>query len=603
MVARMTPENPTEVLRHAGLPFRLSNNQLITTCPFCNKPEHMYVHAMSGLWDCKRCGEKGNLHRLSRSLGVDNRASFQSLRDELHAERKRIPIERVDALHRALLDDPDALEYCTNVRRWSLDVLKRMKIGLRTDTRGKWLAYPWLSRGECAGMKYRIMPAFEKNHPQRFERETGYESVLYNIDVLDRYEEIILCAGEADLLALLSIGVENVVATTTGESSIPLSGVDALTKKRKVLSAYDNDAGGQRGKREVVKRLGIERVFAIALPDGVKDVNDFVIRGGTREAFEVLSATATQFDVPTVLSLPDSLDRLEEQTAFDARNDVAIDTTPWPSLNKRVSRWRGGNLIILSGPQGTGKTTCGLNICAAWAAKGLPALFYCLEMTAAELMQHVLSAHFQLDEEQITPAIIDKARRELVDWRLYFGSDPRLTKPEEVIALLRHAVKRYGVRLLVFDNAHSLGRRIEHRTEEVGVISKSFKALAMELDIPVVLIAQPRKLPPSKVMTPWDLKDSVDLFSDADEIIILHREHLAPLDANVAVSGAADDGILNLSSKALVRVAKARHRPASDGLLFFEGAQHRFREIRPEDLAPPKSDPSSHFASPHHHDA
>jgi KaiC/GvpD/RAD55 family RecA-like ATPase len=572
-------EDPAAFLDAQGWAFKRQGQELVTACPFCDKPNHLYMHQETGVWKCHRCGEGGNLYQLRKRLGLDN-GNLQSLAQALGAKPKRIPRERVEAMHAALLKDTEALAYATETRRWSLEVVKRFKVGLRVDGCGKWLAYPWWRRGECVGMKYRILPAYESAHPQRFEREAGCESILFNVDTLAGHEEIILASGESDALSLLTLGFENVVATPTGETSLPASAVDALTKKARVLTPFDNDTTGQKGAREIGRRIGFDRTWLVPLPGGAKDVNDYLVQGGTREDFQRLLEAAVQFDIPSVFSLGQALDRLEEEKSFGGW-DWLSEMTPWPSVNRRVGMWRPGNLIVVSGPQGTGKTTWALNAAAFWAAKGFPALVYCLEMSVEELVQHVLSAHYQLIEEEVTPAVIAQARQELAEWPLYIGANPRVTGRKEVLDLLTQAIRRYGLRLLVFDNLHMLARSIEHRNEEIGVLTKGFKLLAMELEIPLVLVAQPRKLQPGQVMTCWDLKDSVDIFSDADQIILLHRELVGATRDGEAVAAAQNGESDNLSPRTLVRVAKARHMASRDALLHFEGAQHRFREIEP----------------------
>jgi replicative DNA helicase len=317
-------------------------------------------------------------------------------------------------------------------------------------------------------------------------------------------------------------------------------------------------------------------------------VNEFLVHGGTREQFEALLAAATLFDVPSILTMPQALDALEEEQVIGTWDAVEA-ITPWPALNRRLGRWRGGNLVVVSGPPGTGKTTWALNVAAWWAACGSPALFYCLEMSVIELVQHVLCAHYQLEEGQITGEVIAKARLELAEWPLYLGSDPRLTGQRDVMSLLEQAVRRYGLKLLFFDNLHLLARSIQHRTEEVGVLTKGFKLFAMQHEIPVGLIAQPRKLEPGKVMTPWDLKESVDIFADADQVVLLHREMQAATKEREAVAAAADEASDdetsdNLSPLTLVRLAKARHRASRDCTLYFDGAQHRFRALTPDEF-------------------
>jgi archaellum biogenesis ATPase FlaH len=577
-------QDPVAFLESQGWPYKRQGQELVTTCPFCERASHFYVNQETGVWKCHHCGESGNLWQLRKRLGLDGgNGKMQTIGQALGARPQRIPMQRVEQMHEALLGDQEAISYCTQGRGWSLEVVKRCRLGLRVDGRGKWLAYPWLRRGECVGMKFRILPAYQAAYPQRFDREPGCESILFNADALGSHEEIILASGESDALALLTLGFDNVVATTTGESSLPAPAVDALAKKARVLIPFDNDAAGQKGAREIGKRIGFDRTWLVPLPAGIKDVNEMLIQGGTREAFEGLLVGVVQFDIPSVYSLGQALDRLEEEKTFGTW-DQAESMTPWPSVNRKVGLWRQGNLIVLSGPQGTGKTTFALNVAADWAVRGFPVLVYCLEMSIEELIQHVLCATYRIPEEDVTPAVIAQARRDLAEWPLYLGANPRVTGHQETMDLLGQAIRRYGLKLLVFDNLHMLARSIEHRNEEVGVLTKRFKFLAMEQELPLILIAQPRKLQPGRVMTPWDLKDSVDIFSDADQIILLHRELVGASRDGEAVDAAGTTEADNLSPLTLVRVAKSRHMASKDGLLYFEGAEHRFREATQADL-------------------
>jgi twinkle protein len=575
-------EDPVAFLESQGWPFKRQGQELVGDCPFCNKPGHLWMHQDTGVWKCHHCGESGNLYQLRKRLGLDA-GTVQSLGQALKAKPQRIPLDRVEAMHKALLGDAEALEYATKTRGWSLEVLKRVKVGLRVDGRGKWITFPWWRRGECVGMKYRILPACQEAYPQRFDREPGCESVLFNTDALGAHDEILLASGESDALSLLTLGFANVVATTTGEGTLPASAVDPLSKKARVLIIYDNDTAGQKGAREAAKRIGFDRCLLVQLPEGVKDVNEFLLQGGTHETCAALLERATPFDIPSIYSLSQALDRLEEEKTIGAWDKIE-EVTPWPSLNRRLGDWRGGNMIVLSGPQGTGKTTFALNVATHWAARGFPALVYCLEMNVDELVQHILCAVYEKPEEDVTANTIAQARKDLAEWPLYLGANPRATKRDEVVAILTQAVRRYGLKLIVFDNLHMLARSVEHRNEEIGTLTKAFKFLAMEMEIPLVLIAQPRKLQPGQVMTAWDLKDSVDIFSDADQIILLHRELVAASRDGEAVAAAVTEDADNLSPITLVRLAKARHKASRDAVLYFEGAEHRFRELQPGDV-------------------
>jgi archaellum biogenesis ATPase FlaH len=587
-------EDPVQFLESQGWPYKQAGSEFIVTCPFCEeaggqRPEHLYLHADKAVWKCHKCGESGNLYQLRKRLGLPNQSGngnlkgIHSLGDAIGgASKKKISASQVESLHAALLADQEAMDYCIRERRWGPEVVKTMKLGLRIDSRGKWLAYPYWRKGQCVALKYRILPAYKDNYPGRFEREAGCESILFNEDGLEGKEEVILASGESDLLSLLTLGFDSAVATSTGESSLPPAAVDALSKMKRILITYDNDAAGQKGAREVAKRIGYDKTLLVKLPADIHDVNIFLTKGGDRNAFQNILDGACQFDVPSIRSIGQALDELQEEKAAGSADRIE-DITPWYSVNKRLGQWAAGNLIVVSGPQGTGKTTWVLNIASHWAAKFFPCLMYCLEMRVHELVQHVLCANYRLEEKDITSEVIGKAREDLKDWPLYLGANPALSGTKEVIALLKQAIRRYGLKLVIFDNLHMLARSIDHRSEEVGVISKSFKQLAMELEVPIVLLAQPRKLEPGRVMTSWDLKDSVDIFSDADQVILLHREHLGPSQDSQAVAAAEGGGGGNFDPKTLIRLAKARHMASTDAVLYFEGSQHRFREINSDD--------------------
>jgi replicative DNA helicase len=268
--------------------------------------------------------------------------------------------------------------------------------------------------------------------------------------------------------------------------------------------------------------------------------------------------------------------------------DETAEFTPWDTINKSVGPASAGDLIVVSGPQKTGKTTFVGNVVAYWAERGFPALLYCLEMPIERLVRHTLCAHYRVvldDEERLPPGTVEKARVDLAEWPLYLGSDPRIKGHKAVTDLIREAVRRFGLKLVVFDNLHMLARNLDHINEEIGVITKEFKNLAMELEIPIILIAQPRKLQQNQIMSPWDLKGSVDIYSDADTIIMLHREQLGSTESRDAVAAAieAEDGVYgdeqdNWSPVATVRVV-SRYRPSRDRLLYFEGAEKRFRQL------------------------
>ncbi len=570
-------ENPLGFVQAQGWSYRQSGTEIIVeVCPLCGKDNwHFYLNELEGLWHCKVCGERGNLYQLKEWLGLVGTAGITSVGQALGAVPKKIPMDTIRRGHEALLKDPEAMRYLTQGRGWSEAIIRRLQLGLVEHEEVKWLAIPHFRQSKVVNIKWRSLPPAEKE----FRREPGCQSILFNEDRLERCSECILCEGESDAITLLDRGFENVVATTTGASSLPPPSYDRLVKLDRIVIAYDTDPPGQKGAKEVGKRLGIEKCYCVQLPEGVHDVNDYFLQGGTAEGFRQLLTEARPFDVETVASFVQALDRLAEDRITRTWDQID-ETVPWSNVQRLVKRWRPGDLIVLSSPPKTGKTTFAIGVLLHWALRGHPALLYSLEMGLERLTEHILCAHYKIPEESITPEVIEKARGEFADIPLYLGHDPRHVDRKGITDTLRQAGRRYGLRLIGFDHLHFLARSLDHRQEEIGIITKSFKLLASELGIPVLLIAQPRKTQPNVVMTELDLKDSIDIYSDADQVIILFREHVGGRKGSEAVAEVVEGGREdNLSPITLVRIGNSRYVPSRDTVLHLEGERHYFRTL------------------------
>jgi replicative DNA helicase len=164
-----------------------------------------------------------------------------------------------------------------------------------------------------------------------------------------------------------------------------------------------------------------------------------------------------------------------------------------------------------------------------------------------------------------------EAYNRLADLPLCFGYNYKKCTLDVVIETIRRGVRRYGFKLVVFDNLHFLARSITHQVQEVGNVSKTFKLLAEELQIPIMLIAQPRKVNDDQVMGINDLKDSSAIGADADLVIVLYRKKMKSKD------GTAEAAFEPLT---LVRVDASRYRAGGETLLYFDGEKSIFSEIQ-----------------------
>ncbi len=127
----------------------------------------------------------------------------------------------------------------------------------------------------------------------------------------------------------------------------------------------------------------------------------------------------------------------------------------------------------------------------------------------------------------------------------------------------------------MFDHLHFLCRSVQNQVQEIGLAVQAFKFLAEEMEIPVILIAQPRKIQADSIMTAQDLKDSSAIFSDCDHLIILHRQRTASIGKDLTNNGQPlHEQALNPLT--LVRVEGSRYNPGGETLLYFHGEWSRF---------------------------
>src|SRR5579884_312757 len=240
------------------------------------------------------------------------------------------------------------------------------------------------------------------------------------------------------------------------------------------------------------------------------------------------------------------------------------------------------DLIILAGRPGQGKTALALSIALHAAGRaGHKVGLVSLEMSLHQLGQRLLAMegrldlqtlrHARLEEEECGVVINASARLAATPLWLM---DASALSTAELRRTARYWHRQFGIELLIVDYLQLLhatppdGRPFKNREQEVATISRALKALARELQIPVLALAQLSRAVESranKVPQLSDLRESGSIEADSDVVLLLSREEGQP--GETALPGTAE-----------VIVAKHRNGPVGSVRLFFEKAQARFRD-------------------------
>jgi replicative DNA helicase len=209
-------------------------------------------------------------------------------------------------------------------------------------------------------------------------------------------------------------------------------------------------------------------------------------------------------------------------------------------LDRITSGWQESDLIILAARPSMGKTALGLNLAENAAVREqVPVAIFSLEMSREQLVQRLLSSRASLDQYKLrTGRLMGDEWRSLVDAAgvlisapIYIDDTPGITVME-LRSRARRLKAEKGLGLVVLDylqlmQGSSSGRSGENRQQEISEISRSLKALARELRVPVIALSQlSRAVEQTADKRPSlsHLRESGALEQDADLVMFIYRE-------------------------------------------------------------------------------
>jgi replicative DNA helicase len=209
---------------------------------------------------------------------------------------------------------------------------------------------------------------------------------------------------------------------------------------------------------------------------------------------------------------------------------VGLDTG-YERLNKISHGWHSPDLVILAARPATGKTAFALNLAVNLAKQNIPVAFFSLEMSTEQLATRVISSMTGIYSNYLAKAEIHEG-----NWRTILSTDFNLPLYIDDSASLnivdfkekaRKAKKNFGIKAIFVDYLQLLtvyGKG--NREQEISTISRTFKAMAKELDIPIIALAQLSRDVEKRSGEPRlsDLRESGAIEQDADIVIALHNE-------------------------------------------------------------------------------
>jgi replicative DNA helicase len=275
-----------------------------------------------------------------------------------------------------------------------------------------------------------------------------------------------------------------------------------------------------------------------------------------------------------------AINRLEE---YHANQGMLTGIgTGFPDLDKMTTGLHGGEMIVIAARPSMGKTSLAMNIAESVALdQKLPVGVFSLEMSSESLVLRMLCSRARVNLRNIREGFfserdfpkITSAAGKLAASPLYIDDTAGLSILQ-LRAKARRMWQQYGIKLFIIDYLqllHSTARRAENRQQEIADISNGVKALAKELNVPVIVLAQlNRELEKDKNRKPRmsDLRESGAIEQDADLIGLLYKPAAGDDDEGPSIEQEAVP--VNLL------IAKQRNGPTGDVNLTFLKTYTRF---------------------------
>lgn len=566
-------------LESKGWIWKLRNGEYsLDQCPInsCG-PGHFYINQAKEVFYCQKCGERGHLLSLKKRLGDLPPVSHISQFSKNSKPEKVIDLSLVEKYHKDLLENSWTLPYLTEERGFTLETIKKFRLGFKDGA----ITIPHFKDALCVNIKYRpIKPTGDKYH-----REEGYPSILFNIDNARKYQgSVIVTEGEFDTIAYDQMGLPNTVSVTCGAGTFKEEWIDDLERFDQVYLSYDMDGDGQAGAEKAADKLGRYRCLNVLLP--LKDGNDCLKAGFTTPEMAEILAKAKPFG-SKIIKGPDAYsDEIKElHSGRLAKQEILIG---WKDLDDLLGGLRPNELTVLTGETGSGKTTFSVNFGYRLSKNAHPVLIASFEMKPVPIIKKMLQMKMGRPFKELSRRELDEGLKALSSLPIHFVDIYGEIGLRELKDAVYYARRRFGIEFVVLDHLHFFLRYSpDHERHVIDAAIKDIKAWAMELGIHIFLIVHPTKIETeNRPIRLNDLRGSASLKQVPDNVLSLWRTR-------------GQDELKTPQSEIILFVLKVRDDLGDEGkvILTFDKRSQSYEDSEPG-LARPAEGRRSPASSP-----
>jgi archaellum biogenesis ATPase FlaH len=506
-IYQFDPEDAKRFGREQGIEYRVRGNELqFKRCPYCrnntNDKDTFAISLETGQFKCLRatCGATGNMITLAKdfnfSLGNDVDEYYQRKRKFRSLRKYSKPVTR-----------PAAVEYLES-RGISPGTTEKFNITTQKDDESV-IVFPFHDENDVLQfVKYRNtdQKRIEKYGKEFSERDC--KPILFGMNLCkDTEKPLILTEGQIDSLSVTEAGIENAVSVPNGAKGftwVPYCW-DFLSKFKELIVFGDYEKGHITLLEEMTGRFhGIIRHIRPEDYLDCKDANELLVKHG-KQAIRDAIQNAVIVDNPKIIRLVDVQRKGTSEMVSISTGFKQID-------DKLGGGFFLGQLIIITGKRGLGKSTLGSQFGIRAISEGHTVMFYSGELNdwmfkdwferqAAgknniNVLQGGRSKEYSVEANAVSKIehwYEDKAY--FYDNSVYRNDTESTTEEESLLKTLETAITQYGCKVLLIDNlmtaiVDDLGNDL-YRLQTLFV--KELAIMAKRYEVLIILIVHPRK--------------------------------------------------------------------------------------------------------------
>lgn len=383
------------------------------------------------------------------------------------------------------------------------------------------ICFPYFFNDKLINIKFR-------GPNKSFKLISGAELIFWNLDCLNKSDEVIIVEGEIDALTLIQAGFENTISVPNGANK-NLEYLDSCIGMfegiKKIYIATDQDTKGIELKTELVRRFGAERCFIVSFKD-CKDANDYLQKYG--DGIKDVIANAKPVPIKGIVEVNTIYADIRNLFEQGIQRGLTLDQ----SIIDDCITWESGRLAIVTGIPGSGKSefvdyiVTKLNLIYGWKAAFFTPENHPLKHHYAKLFEKFIGKKFS--QIKCTEVEFDMAYEHIRNNFFYIMNEDDFTV-ESILNSAKVLIRSRGIKIMVIDPYNKLEHKYnDSETQYISRFLDQIIQFAKINDVLLFLIAHPKKMNKTaagKIEVPslYDISGSANFYNKTDYGITVHR--------------------------------------------------------------------------------